>query len=126
MRTSLLNRFLAAIFAGFLAIAGTLAAENLLPPVDDASTDADSNAAWRTKVWNGEGEFDVVDAGRDSDGKCLMVVSRDGGDLSWFHRVAVKTHSVYRLAGWIKMEDIEPTTGRGVVLKGEITVPPIA
>jgi alpha-N-arabinofuranosidase len=93
-----------------------LHAENLLPPVEDASTDANSNAAWRTNVWNGEGEFAVVDGGRDGDGKCLMVESAEGGDASWFHRIAVEPNSVYRLTGWIKTEDIEPTTGRGVVL----------
>jgi len=47
-------------------MAAALYAENLLPPVDEASTDADSNAAWRTNVWNGEGEFSIVDGGHDA------------------------------------------------------------
>ncbi|HEY3394453.1 MAG TPA: alpha-L-arabinofuranosidase C-terminal domain-containing protein [Lacipirellulaceae bacterium] len=99
----------------FLA-AAQVHAENLLPPVDNASADAESNAAWRTNVWNGEAEFTVVEGGRDGEGKCLMVESQGGGDASWFHRIAVEPNSVYRLAGWIKTEDVAPTTGRGVVL----------
>jgi alpha-N-arabinofuranosidase len=98
-----------------LFVAG-LRAENLLPPLDNASIQADSNAAWRTNIWNGEAEFSVIDGGRDGEGKCLMVESDDGGDASWFHRIAVEPNSVYRLTGWIKTEDVEPTTGRGVVL----------
>jgi alpha-L-arabinofuranosidase len=116
MRNVFTNAVIALFVTSFLAIAWASRAENLLPPVENASADSESNAAWRTKVWNGDGQFTVVDGGRDGAGKCLMVESRDGGDLSWFHRIAVEPGSVYRLSGWIKTQDVEATTGRGVVL----------
>ncbi len=101
-----------------LTLAAQSLANNLLPPLDNASTDTDTDgdAAWRTQTWGGNGRFAVVDAGRDG-GKCLLVESRRGGDLGWFHRLEVEPNSLYKLSGWIKTENVEPTTGRGVVLE---------
>ena len=91
-------------------------ATNLLPPLDNASTEADSDAAWQTQTWGGNGRFAVVDAGRDG-GKCLRIDSRRGGDLGWIYRVPTEPGALYRLSGWIKTENVATTTGRGVVLE---------
>ncbi len=98
-----------------LFAASALRAENLLPAVAEASVSPESDAAWRPHTWDGTGLPAVVNGGRVG-GKCLMIESTEGGDLSWFHRVAVEPNTVYKLSGWIKTKDVEPTTGRGVVL----------
>ena len=96
--------------------ADSQAAENLLSPVDQASTSDDSDSPWATTIWTGDGRFDVVDGGRDG-GKCLLLeADASGGDISWIHPLELEADTEYHLSGWVKTENLKGSTGRGIVI----------
>jgi alpha-N-arabinofuranosidase len=92
------------------------AGDNLLSPVDRASENGDTDSPWETTIWTGDGRFDVVEGGKDGK-KCLfMEAEGTGGDISWLQPVELEPDTEYRLAGWVKTENLKGTTGRGIVI----------
>jgi len=70
---------------------------------------------WRPTRWNGSGKFTYAKIGRT--GTHSVAISSDqGGDLSWTTFVPIEPFARYRLAGWIKTENLDPGTGRGALL----------
>ncbi|MEX2093396.1 MAG: alpha-L-arabinofuranosidase C-terminal domain-containing protein [Pirellulales bacterium] len=110
-------RYSVVLSVGVLLLAApTLRGENLLSPVDQASTNGDTDSAWKTHVWTGDGRFDVVEGGRDG-GKCLLMeADAPGGDISWIHSLDLEPGDEYRIAAWVKTENLVGSTGRGVVI----------
>ena len=70
---------------------------------------------WKEQTWGGDAKFEISDKGRDG-GKCVVISSERGADASWKTSVKVKPFSKYKLAGWIKTEALELTTGSGAQL----------
>src|SRR5512145_1972224 len=70
---------------------------------------------WRPDTWNGEGQFAWVDNGRGG-GKCVRIISKKGGDISWRQTVAVKPGTEYRLSAWIRTENVVPGSAKGALL----------
>ncbi|MBU0637244.1 MAG: alpha-N-arabinofuranosidase [Planctomycetes bacterium] len=70
---------------------------------------------WAAHTWGGSGRFTRVAGGRGG-GHCLLIESEDGGDLSWETFVPVTPRTTYRMAGWIKTENLVPSSGRGALL----------
>lgn len=99
-----------------LLLVSPLRGENLLSPVDKASTDPNAASPWRTYTWEGDGRFAVVEGGRHG-GKCLeLEADAPGGNISWIQDLQLDPDSDYRLVAWIKTEDLQASTGRGVVV----------
>ena len=69
---------------------------------------------WTTQTWGGQAEFTVDDAGRT--GKAVKISSADGADASWSQTVNVPPFARLRLSGWVKTENLNTTTGRGIQL----------
>jgi len=85
--------------------------ENLLPNASFERIADGRPANWQTQSWGGNAAFNLADLART--GKhSLVVSSTSGADASWFTVVAVEPHSMYRLSGWIKTEDVKLLDGR--------------
>lgn len=69
---------------------------------------------WRPDTWSGEGQFAWVKEGRS--GKCVRIISTQGGDISWRQTVAVKPGTEYRLSAWIRTENVVPGSAKGALL----------
>lgn len=72
-------------------------------------------AGWKTNTWQGKAAFEYAREGR-SGGRCVAISSDKGGDAAWLIRVPVAPFSKYRIAGWIRTENVEPGTGKGALL----------
>ena len=77
----------------------------------------DQPEGWRPNRW-GEG---VYRAGRSADRphsgqRCVLLESDAGADCAWIQRVEVEPHTQYRLAGWIRTQNVVPETGCGALL----------
>ena len=48
--------------------------------------------------------------------RCLHLESEAGADCAWVQHVDVEPHTRYRLAGWIRTQDVVAGTGRGAFL----------
>ncbi|MGC8829202.1 MAG: beta-L-arabinofuranosidase domain-containing protein [Verrucomicrobiia bacterium] len=90
--------------------------KNLIP--NSSFEDIDNNnrpRGWRTDKWGGEANYSVADIGRTGK-RSVIVSSEKGADAAWGVTVPVEPFSRYRLSGWIKTENVKPTTGRGALL----------
>ncbi len=92
-----------------------LAGKNILPGEGFETAAEDAPAGWQPKTWQGKGAFSYTDDGRN-DGKCVVIDSSAGGDLSWQTTVAVRPGKTYLLSGWVKTEKVVPTDGAGALL----------
>jgi len=71
---------------------------------------------WRQERWNGKGTQTFADTGRTG-GRSVRIESADGADIGWAANVPVEPFARYRLSGWIKTENVQPTKGgRGALL----------
>ncbi len=70
---------------------------------------------WDTHLWGGNATFDYVAEGRENS-RCVRISSDSGGDAAWFRTADVEPYSIYRLSGWIKTANLEPTSGEGALL----------
>jgi putative membrane-bound dehydrogenase-like protein len=75
---------------------------------------------WKRRDYGGEkakgnkgAEWKIVSGeGRVHGGKnALLCVTRDDGDTSFFQEVAIKPHTMYRLAGWVKTHGFKGKAG---------------
>ncbi len=62
-------------------------------------------ASWRPRTYSGRAEHAWVEGGRGG-GHCVRIGSREGSDTSWFADVEVTPGATYRLAGWIRTEEL--------------------
>ena len=72
-------------------------------------------AGWQPRTWQGEGAMTYAQLGRTGK-RSVEIASDKGGDLSWTTTVPVEPYAGYRLAGWIKTENVAVTNGRGALL----------
>jgi alpha-N-arabinofuranosidase len=87
---------------------------NLLPN-PSFEQGGDQPEGWSPQTWGGEGQFRCTEGGRTG-GKCVMIQSDKGGDVSWTAKVEVEPNSTYRLSGWIRTKGLKPGSGRGAQL----------
>ncbi len=71
---------------------------------------------WRRAIWQKTADLQVDDTVAHSGARSVRISSTDGGDASWSVTVVVKPFARYRLSGWIKVQDVDPGTGRGALL----------
>jgi putative membrane-bound dehydrogenase-like protein len=65
---------------------------------------------WKFRIYNGQSSHKLAAGGRT--GKyCLEIASENGSDTSWFHDVAVKPNTNYRLTGWVKTKELRNVRG---------------
>lgn len=95
-----------------LCCAAAVQAENLLRNSSFEAARENSPRRWNTQTWAGQADFSVDAAGRN--GKCVKIVSADGADAGWTQTVQVPPFAKMRLSGWVKTENLQTTTGRGV------------
>jgi len=69
---------------------------------------------WSIFRWGGKGKLGHAPKGRTGSWSA-SITSRDGADIAWGQRAAVRPFSRYRLSGWIRTEGLEATTGRGAL-----------
>jgi len=86
--------------------------ENLIKNPSFEEIDDGKPIHWQQDTWRGKAEFEVSDQGRNG-GKCLLLSSQGGADAASFTIAEVEPFSTYKLSGWIKTENVKPTTGVG-------------
>ena len=91
------------------------AAQNIMNNPDFEKIENNKPLQWSTKTWAGSANFKISNEGRNGS-KCLVISSEKGADASWQTFVKVKPFSKYKLAGWIKTESLEPTSGQGALI----------
>lgn len=94
--------------------AGTMA-ENLIPNPSFEAAEQGKPTDWKTQAWNGKAEFQYARIGHTGE-RSVVIISEKGADAAWHTTVAIRPYSTYRLSGWIRTENVEATTGRGVLL----------
>jgi alpha-N-arabinofuranosidase len=111
------------LLAGWFLIQGpavVLAADsaNIVPNASFETCSDDQPQGWRRQKWGGTGEFGYAESGRTGT-RSVMISSREGADVGWTISVPVEPFATYRLSGWIKTQDVQPTEerpGRGALL----------
>ena len=88
---------------------------SLVPNPSFEEMDGEQPRGWKTAVFRRSAEFGVDEVAH-SGKRSAKISSREGGDAAWTTIVPVKPYSKYRLAGWIKTENLEPGTSRGALL----------
>jgi len=108
---SLMNTSTRLLIVGLALVSvGLSAAENPIPNPSFERADGARPRGWRQQTWNGDGAFRYAEMGR-TDKRSVELSSESGGDLSWTARVPVEPFASYRLAGWIKTENVKPADG---------------
>jgi len=87
-------------------------AANLLPNLSFEESHADGVRGWNPRAWQGEedGRWNVASPGRTGK-QCVSIHSERGTDAAWSTTVSVQPNSFYRLAGWIKTENMQGAVG---------------
>jgi alpha-N-arabinofuranosidase len=83
---------------------------NLIENASFEQAAGDTPAGWNRRVWGGSGTFTCASIGRTG-GRSVQLGSERGADISWIQDVPVKPGTEYRLAGWIKTENVAGATG---------------
>jgi alpha-N-arabinofuranosidase len=102
-----------AVVISLLCCAAAAQAENLLRNSSFEAARENNPRRWTTQSWGGKADFSVETPGRNG-GKCVKIASADGADAGWIQTVQVPPFAKMRLSGWVKTENIQTTTGRGV------------
>ena len=87
-------------------------------PVPNPSFEVDDGLfprGWHQERWGGEGTFAYADIGHTGN-HSVQLASDNGADISWSATVPVVPFARYRLAGWIKTENVKATDGRGALI----------
>jgi alpha-N-arabinofuranosidase len=104
------------MLAALVTLAGTgRAAENLLPNASFESADGERPRRWRVETWGGSGQAEYARVSHTG-ARSVALTSTQGADISWSITVPVEPYTRYRLAGWIKTENVEAGSGRGALL----------
>ncbi|HOX01709.1 MAG TPA: glycoside hydrolase family 127 protein [Candidatus Paceibacterota bacterium] len=79
--------------------------------------DADNNRpqGWRVERWGGQGTGQHAAEGRTG-ARSILLSSTSGADISWSATVPVEPFGRYRLAGWIRTDQVKAADGRGALL----------
>ncbi|MDW8310939.1 MAG: hypothetical protein RMK20_16325, partial [Verrucomicrobiales bacterium] len=91
------------------------AASNLLPNPSFEAASGATPREWQRERWGGQANFLYPTAGRTGE-RAVGLESTLGADVAWAARVPVEPFARYRLAGWIKTENVAAGTGRGALL----------
>jgi len=91
--------------------------KNLLPNGSFEEEEKGKPKDWKEHAWHEDGgsAFSYASPGRTGR-RCVSISSEKGGDLSWETFVTVLPFSTYKLSGWIKTENLVPTSGTGALL----------
>ena len=83
----------------------------------ETAAGSDRPEDWKPTQW-GEGSYRAVwSEDRPRSGRrCAFLESQAGADCAWRQRVQVEPHTRYRLAGWIRTQEVIPGTGCGALL----------
>ena len=65
---------------------------------------------WSTRNYGGRADFQLVPEGRRG-GHALRISSTAGADASFYTEVAVQPHTLYKLSGWVKTEEVAGAAG---------------
>jgi uncharacterized protein len=85
---------------------------NLIPNPSFEEADAAGNpAGWRYVAHSGSGTHEWVDNRAKDGSKSLKLTGIPAGDISWQTSVKVKPNTQYRLAGWIRTENVKGAMG---------------
>jgi len=103
------------ITCAVLIAAAPAAPAPLMPNASFEEAEGGRPAGWQPHTWGGKAEFGYGLEGRKGS-RGVWIGSQEGADAGWTVKVPVEPFSVYRLSGWIKTEDVRPTTGRGALL----------
>jgi alpha-L-arabinofuranosidase len=106
---------LAILFWGAVPVSAAEQPQNLLR---NGSFDQLANGQpvnWRTETWSGQAQFDVIAPGKEGD-RAVTIRSTGGADAAWGTDIAVQPRSFYRLAGWVKTENVINNGGHGAQL----------
>ena len=90
--------------------------ENLVPNGSfEAAAKNNQPVRWKMQRWGGEAKCEHADIGH-SGKRSVLIASEKGADESWSITVPVEPAAKYRLAAWIKTEDVKGGTGRGALM----------
>ena len=106
------------ILLSFSALTGAVAAPeppNLIPNPSFEQEAAGRPRSWRTDRWSGNAVWEHARIARTGQ-RSVMIRSEDGADVAWACNVPVEPFARYRLAGWIKTENVRAVGGRGALL----------
>ena len=106
------------VLAIALAASGAHAADKPANLIRNGSFEegaAETPAQWATHVYAGKTTFTWESTARTGK-RSVAIASTEGADVTWEMNVPVEPHCIYRLSGWIKTQDVKPTTGRGALL----------
>jgi len=79
------------------------------------AAEGDTPKGWTPKTWQPKADFALDSTVAHSGKNSVRISSAEGADASWATVIPVKPYSQYRLSGWIKTENLEPGTSRGVL-----------
>lgn len=128
MIPSLVRRAIARAGLVFVAIVAGLEARAADPDAATAATGANliRNASfeggeaarprgWRPERYSGQATLSIGTPGHTGE-RGALVSSEQGADASWSTTVSIEPFARYRLSGWVKTENVAPTSGRGALL----------
>jgi hypothetical protein len=83
----------------------------------ESTAGQDRPDGWEPTKW-GEGIYRAAwSADRPRSGqRCVLLESEAGADCAWAQTVEVEAHTQYRLAGWIRTQNVASGTGQGAFL----------
>ena len=87
-------------------------AVNLLPNPSFEETAGDGVTGWKPRAWAGKehAQWSFESPGRTAV-RCVSIASEKGADVAWTTTVTVRPNTYYRLAGWIKTQDVRGAVG---------------
>ena len=89
-----------------------VAGPNLIPNASFEKVTASGAAAdWRTQTHSGAADYSLDTSVARTGSNSLKIASARGGDAGFFATVPVKPNTQYRLAGWVKTDDVAGAQG---------------
>lgn len=76
----------------------------------------DRPADWRAESSGKQATLEYACCGHTGK-RCVLIATPPKGEAIWTQRTAIELYARYRLSGWIKTVDIEPSAGRGAMLR---------
>lgn len=89
--------------------------QQAIPNSSFEETENGRPVGWRTVTYQGKAKFEL-DIKSRSGVSSVKISSESGADASWSTVVQVRPFSKYRLAGWIKTEELKSAGGKGALL----------
>ncbi len=114
-RTVILLSILSVVFLPAYYLTADNLEKQVIPNSSFEETENGRPAGWRTATYRGEAKFEL-DRKSWSGVYSVKISSESGADASWSTVVQVRPFSKYRLAGWIKTEELKSIEGKGALL----------